>query len=410
MREALALAAGARYRCHPNPQVGCVIVRDGRVVGRGYHQRRGAPHAEIHALREAGAGARGATAYVTLEPCNHYGLTPPCTEALIAAGIGRVVAAMADPDPRTAGGGLERLRSAGVAVAVGVCAAEAAALNRPWLRYQQAGRPYVLIKAAVSLDGKISTAAGESQWITGPAAREEVHELRDQADAILVGIRTVQQDDPQLTARPRQPGPLAFGWGLPDAVRSSPVLPGAVDQPAWSPRHPVRVVLDSMGRTPATARLMPGLIFVTNLAPAPRLKALREAGAEVVELPEDRDGLVPLQPMLAELARRGICSLMVEGGAQVNWSFLHHGVADGARFYIAPRLLGGMQAPGAIGGQGIARLAESVQLAAPVIRYLDADIVIEGDLAYPAAAAPHETSAAAEPARSGLPWRVGGRS
>lgn len=383
MRMALSLAARARYRCHPNPQVGCVIVRDGQVVGRGYHQRRGAPHAEVHALREAGPAARGATVYVTLEPCNHHGLTPPCSEALIAAGVARVVAAMEDPDQRTAGNGLRRLAAAGIEVTTGICSDEARALNRPWLTWKQQGRPYVLLKAATSLDGKIATAGGESKWMTGEAAREEVHQLRDQVDAILVGIRTVKADNPLLNTRCQQPGPLALGWNLPDEVRHAPALAEATDLGPWEPRHPVRVVLDSMGRTPPDARLLPAIIYVTQLAPVPRLQALREAGADLVILPEDKDGLVPLAPMLADLGKRGICSVLVEGGGQVHWSFLGQGLADGVRFYLAPRLVGGQQAPSAISGPGIQRLADTVRLRRPEVRMVGGDLAVEGDLEYP---------------------------
>lgn len=383
MLEALALASRARYRCHPNPMVGCVIVRDGRVVGRGYHQKRGCAHAEVHALREAGELARGATAYVTLEPCCHHGLTPPCAEALVQAGISRAVVAMVDPDERVSGQGINRLRMAGIEVELGCMEADARALNRPWLHWKETGRPYVLLKAAVSLDGKIATAGGESRWVSGEESRNEVHQLRDQSDAILVGIRTVQRDDPQLTTRCTAPGALAYGWGLPDAVRESPALAGATDLPGWAPRHPLRVVLDSMGRTPPTAQVLPAVIAVTNLAPVARINALREAGADVIELPADQDGVVPVEPLLAELGRRGICSLMVEGGGQVHWSFLQSRMAAGVRWYVAPVLFGGLQAAGAIGGPGVPAIAQAPRLLAVHTRRVQEDLVIEGDLLYP---------------------------
>ncbi|MFO7173370.1 MAG: bifunctional diaminohydroxyphosphoribosylaminopyrimidine deaminase/5-amino-6-(5-phosphoribosylamino)uracil reductase RibD [Bacillota bacterium] len=386
MQEALALAARARYRCHPNPQVGCVIVRDGQVVGRGYHQRRGGPHAEVHALREAGDRARGATVYVTLEPCSHHGLTPPCADALIAAGVARVVAAMADPDPRVAGQGLARLRAAGIQVEVGLLEAEARALNRPWLHWIARRRPYVLLKAGLSLDGKIAAASGESRWITGEAARTHAHQVRDQVEAILVGIGTVLQDNPALTARPPAPGPLALGWDLPAPVRHSPALTWATDLGPWEPRHPLRVILDSLGRTPLTAAALPALVAVTPVAPRERVAALEAAGAEVLVLPADRNGVVSLPPLLEELGRRGIVSLLVEGGGQVHWSFLAEGMADGALFYLSPRLLGGRSAPGAVAGPGFRRLAEAPRLRQPVVEPVGEDLMVVGDLEYPAAA------------------------
>ena len=390
MLEALALAARARYRCHPNPMVGCVIVRDGQVVGRGYHQKRGCPHAEVHALGQAGAAAAGATAYVTLEPCAHHGLTPPCAEALVAAGIRRAVIAMVDPDPRVSGRGLALLTAAGIEVAVGCREAEARALNRPWLHHKATGLPYALLKAAQSLDGKIATAGGESRWVSGEASRLEVHQLRDQADAILVGAGTVHHDNPQLTTRCPAPGPLAFGWDLPDGVRNAPALAGATDLTPWQPRHPLRVVLDSRARTPPTAALLPALIAVTDQAPPERVQALVAAGAEVLTLPAGPDGRVALLPLLQALGRRGLCSLLVEGGGEVHGAFLAAGLAAGLRWYVAPRLFGGTAAPGAIGGPGLRHLAATPQLAAMHLRQAGSDLVIEGDLLYPDGAAKKE--------------------
>lgn len=387
MQEALALAARARYRCHPNPQVGCVIVKDGQVVGRGYHQRKGSPHAEVHALREAGDRARGATVYVTLEPCSHHGLTPPCADALVAAGVSRVVAAMVDPNPMVAGRGLEKLRAAGIEVQVGLLEAEARALNRPWIHRMTHGRPYVLLKAGLSLDGKIATAAGETRWITGEAARSHAHQVRDQVEAILVGVGTVLTDNPELTARPGGPGPLALGWDLPAVVRQSPALAGAVDVPPWSARSPLRVVLDSLARTPVHAAVLPALIAVTPMAPATRVAALRSAGAEVLVVPADQNGVVSLGPLLEELGRRGITSVLVEGGGQVHWSFLQAGLADGVLFYVAPRLVGGLSAPGAVAGPGFGRLGETPWVREPVIQRLSDDLLVAGDLVYPEATA-----------------------
>lgn len=383
MLEALSLAARARYRCHPNPMVGCVIVQEGRVVGSGYHQKQGFPHAEIHALREAGELARGATAYVTLEPCAHHGLTPPCADALVRAGVARVVVAMVDPDERVQGRGLARLRAAGIEVAAGCREAEARALNRPWLHCKVTGLPYVLLKVAQSLDGKIATAGGQARWVSGEVSRREVHELRDQVDAILVGVGTVLQDDPQLTTRCEAPGALALGWGLPAAVRSSPAFAGASDLEPWRRRDPLRVILDSQARTPPSARVLPALIAVTGAAPAERVRALQAAGAEVLVLPADAGGRVALAPLLRVLGQRGVCSLLVEGGGAVHGSFLEAGLAAGVRWYVAPRLFGGAAAPGAVGGAGIPGLADTPRLAALHVRRAGADLVIEGDLQYP---------------------------
>lgn len=386
MLRALALAARAGYRTHPNPQVGCVIVRDGKVVGQGYHRRRGEPHAEVLALREAGEAARGATVYVTLEPCAHHGLTPPCADALVAAGVSRVVAAMVDPDPRVRGRGLDRLRRAGVQVDVGLLEDMARALNRPWLHWKVTGRPYVLLKGAASLDGRIATRTGESRWISGESSRAAAHQLRDHSDAILVGVGTVLADDPQLTARPREPGPLGYGWGLPDAVRQAAAGRGEAGgggaAPPWQPRNPLRVVVDSHARTPVTARLLPALVAVTPMAPPERVRALRAAGAEVVELPAGPDGRVDLERLLDELGRREVVSLLVEGGGQVHGALLDRRLAQGVRLYLAPLLLGGA-APPLFAGQGPEHLTDAPRLARSYVGRADDDIVVEGDIEYP---------------------------
>lgn len=361
MGQALELARRGNYRTQPNPMVGCVLVKDGSVVGTGYHKVAGGPHAEVFALMEAGEQARGATAYVTLEPCAHHGRTPPCADALIQAGVTRVVAAMVDPDDRVAGKGLERLRAAGIQVESGLLEDQAEELNRAWLHWKRTGTPLVTLKAAVTLDGKIATASGHSKWVTSEPAREHVHQTRSRSDAILCGVGTVLADDPELTARP----------------------PGEE-----TPRDPLRVVVDSLARTPHTARLLQPevtargagvLIACTKLAPVPRIQQLRQAGAEVVEF-DPQDGLVPIRPLLAELGRRNISSLLVEGGGQVHWSFLKDRLAHRVMVYVAPKIVGGLQAPGWVGGPGLTRMSDAWHLKNVHVRAIGEDLLMEGDL------------------------------
>ncbi|MDI6709163.1 MAG: bifunctional diaminohydroxyphosphoribosylaminopyrimidine deaminase/5-amino-6-(5-phosphoribosylamino)uracil reductase RibD [Thermoanaerobacterales bacterium] len=356
MRMALELAARARGRTSPNPMVGAVVVHDGQIVGRGFHARAGLPHAEVEALREAGEAARGATLYVTLEPCCHHGRTGPCTEAVIASGVRRVVAGMRDPNPLVAGHGLARLREAGIEVTEGVLAEEAARLNEVFIKFITTRRPFVVVKAAVSLDGKIATHTGDARWVTSAAARSEGHRLRDTYDAILVGIGTVLADDPSLTTR------LPEGGG----------------------RDPVRVILDSRARTPVAARVLrqesaaPTVIAVTELSPPERRKALEAAGAEVWICGSDPQ--VDLDLLLARLAEREITSVLVEGGSSVNASFLEAGLVDKVVWFIAPKIIGGREAPGAVGGRGPARMAEAVELERVQWRPVGEDLCCEGYL------------------------------
>ncbi|QDU19242.1 bifunctional diaminohydroxyphosphoribosylaminopyrimidine deaminase/5-amino-6-(5-phosphoribosylamino)uracil reductase RibD [Urbifossiella limnaea] len=337
MRHALALAARGRGAVEPNPMVGAVVLdAAGAVVGEGWHQRFGGPHAEVHALAAAGERARGGTLVVTLEPCCHQGKTPPCTDAVLAAGVARVVAAMADPFPRVAGGGLARLRDAGVVVEVGVSEAEARRLNAAYLKLLATGRPWVHLKWAMSLDGKTATRAGDSQWISGPESRQRVHELRGVVDAIVVGRGTVEADDPALTARP--PGP----------------------------RAPTRVVLTAAGRLPDrcrlrdTARAVPVLVF-TAAGNEGRIAGWAEEGAEVVALPAGEGGL-SVDAVLAELGRRRMTHVLVEGGAAVHGAFLDAGAADELHVFVAPLLIGGAAAPGATGGRGVEKLVAALRL------------------------------------------------
>lgn len=324
MRAALALAARGLGNTWPNPAVGCVIVRDGRVVGRGWTQPGGRPHAETEALKRAGEAARGATVFVTLEPCCHWGRTPPCTDALVAAGVARVVVAMRDPDPRVNGEGLARLRAAGVAVEEGLCEAEAASLNLGFALRLREGRPMVTLKLATTLDGRIATAAKESRWITGPEARRAAHGLRARHDAILVGSGTVLDDDPDLTCR----------------------LPGGVPVPA------PRVVADARLRVPPSARIVRTAREVpTLLATVPghaeaALAPFRDAGVEVLELAPEGEG-IGMRPLLAALAARGITRLLAEGGSGIAASLLREGLADRLAWFHAPSVIGGDGIPAA---------------------------------------------------------------
>jgi diaminohydroxyphosphoribosylaminopyrimidine deaminase/5-amino-6-(5-phosphoribosylamino)uracil reductase len=353
MRRALELAERGRGAVEPNPLVGAVLVRDGRAVGEGWHQRYGQAHAEVHALAAAGRDARGATLYTTLEPCCHQGKTSPCTDAILRAGVGRVVAAMSDPFPDVAGKGADLLRKAGVPVEFGLCEAAARRLNAPYLTLLATGQPYVHAKWAMTLDGKIATRGGESKWISNEASRRRDHALRGRMDALIVGVGTALADDPQLTARP----------------------PGA--------RTAVRVVLDSRCRLPAesvlarTARDAPTLVAATDAAPPDRVAALRGVGCAVLMLPA-ADGRTDLKALLAELGRRRMTNVMIEGGAGVLGSFLDAGVIDEVHVFIAPCLIGGAEARSAVGGRGVEKIAEALRLADTRVEVLDGDVLVHG--------------------------------
>ncbi len=353
MRLALELAAKARGRTSPNPMVGAVVVRDGRIIGRGFHPRAGEPHAEIFALSAAGEAAKGATMYVSLEPCCHQGRTGPCTEALIRAGVDRVVVAMRDPNPLVGGKGIERLREAGIEVVEGVLEKEARRLNEVFVKYVTRRLPFIVLKAAISLDGKIAAHTGDSRWITGPESREYGHRLRDTYDAILVGAGTVRKDNPSLTTR------------LPEGGRD-----------------PVRIVLDSRGSISPSSRVIqqdsdaPTIVAVTGRARDADLQALEDAGAIVIVA---GDGpRVDLQLLMRELVQREITSVLVEGGGEVHASFLAEGLPDKLVWFIAPKIIGGTGAPGPVGGSGIERMAEAPVLEELVVKRLGPDICVEG--------------------------------
>jgi diaminohydroxyphosphoribosylaminopyrimidine deaminase/5-amino-6-(5-phosphoribosylamino)uracil reductase len=361
MAQALALAARGLGTTSPNPPVGAVVVRHGQVVGVGHHQRAGGPHAEVMALRQAGPRARGGTLYVTLEPCCHLDKrTPPCVPRILGAGIRRVVVATRDPNPRVQGRGVAALRRAGLRVDVGIGRAEADCLIEPYRTRITTGRPFVTLKVAATLDGKIATARGESRWITGPASRKVVRHLRAQSDAVLVGIGTVLADNPSLTP-------------------SLPARSGRVTGHA-----PQRIVLDPSLKIPLRAEVVtdgkaPTLVVATSAAPPARRKVLERMGVEVLALPARR-GRVSWGRLLRELGRRGVCSLLIEGGSEVNASALRNGVVDRVLFFLAPQLLGGQDAKGAIGGTSPARLAEAVTLKRVTVMHVGPDILVEGRL------------------------------
>ncbi len=355
MREALRIASFARGRTSPNPLVGAVIVREGRIIAEGWHRKAGTQHAEIHALAMAGDLAKGATLYVTLEPCSHFGRTGPCAEAIVKSGIQRVVVAMEDPNPKVSGRGCQILRDHGIEVTLGVLERDARALNEVFLHWITTGRPFVTLKTAMSLDGKIATSSGESKWITGEKARSYVHQLRDASDAILVGIGTVLADDPSLTTR------LAEGNG----------------------KNPKRIILDSMARIPLDSKVLTDeqaetIIAVTSRAPKDRVNSLCNTGATILMAGDGEVADLPI--LLSELGKREITSLFVEGGSRVNDAFLRAGLIDKVYAFIAPLLLGGESAPTPVGGKGVQKLSDALVLDRMSVQSLGQDVLLE---AYP---------------------------
>jgi len=353
MRRALDLAARGRGAVEPNPLVGAVVLdAAGRVVGEGWHEKFGEAHAEVNAFAAAGEVARGGTLVVTLEPCCHQGKTPPCTDAVLRAGVRRVVVATADPFPKVAGGGLAVLRAAGLKVEVGVCEPEARRLNAAYLKLLSTGRPWVHVKWAMTLDGKIAARTGDSKWISGDVSRRTVHDLRGRVDAVVVGRGTVAADDPLLTARP--PGP----------------------------RTAVRVVLSASGNLPerchlrATARDVPVIVF-TAAGNESQLAGWAADGCEVVPLPAGDTGL-SVDAVLADLGRRRMTHVLVEGGAGVFGAVLDAGAADEFHVFVAPKIAGGRAAPSPVGGRGVARIADALPLAACTATPSGDDIYLHG--------------------------------
>ena len=343
--QALRLAEKGLYTTSPNPRVGCVIVNQDKIVGRGFHVKAGEPHAEVYALREAGERALGGTAYVTLEPCSHFGRTPPCADALISAGVKRVVTAMQDPNPLVAGSGLAKLKQAGIEVQFGILEAEAIELNIGFVSRMKIGRPWMRAKLASSLDGKTALLNGQSQWITGEDARRDVHRLRARSCAMLTGIGTVLQDDPELTVR---------------MIEVS--------------RQPIRVVIDSRLQIPLTARILktPGTLIATVSQDQIKQQQLRDIGAEIIQLP-DIDGKVNLDALAKELGKRGFNEVTIESGAKLNASFLRVGLIDEIILYQAPILLG-HEAQGLFALPEMQSLSEKIELKLHDVRKVGQDI------------------------------------
>lgn len=353
MQMALDFARVAQGQTNPNPLVGALLVKDGRIVGFGAHLKAGEPHAEVHAFRMAGEHAQGATLYVTLEPCSHHGKTPPCADLVVQSQVKRVVVAMEDPNPLVAGRGIQRIREAGIEVEVGVLQEQALQLNERFLHNMRTKRPFVVVKTAMTLDGKIAAHTGDSRWITGPSAREAVHRLRHEVDGILVGIGTVLADDPELTTR------LPEGGG----------------------RNPTRILLDSRLRIAESAKVLDVSVAPTWIVTAPgvdeaKSARLRERGVEILTVPDQN-----LAHLMELLYQQGITHLLVEGGATVNGAFLQAGLIDKVMAFVAPKLIGGAQAPTPYGGAGFAKMSEALLLRDITVTQYGDDLCICG---YPA--------------------------
>ena len=352
MKRALRLAEKGRGRTSPNPMVGTVLVKNGQVVGEGYHARAGEAHAEILALRQAGEEARGSTLYINLEPCIHYGKTPPCAPAVIEAKVRRVVIGMEDPNPLVTGRGLKSLQKAGLDVEIGVLEKECRRLNEAFCKYILKKEPFVILKVAATLDGKIATREGDSKWISGETSRHFVHRMRDQVDGVVVGIGTILKDDPQLTARIKKG------------------------------RDPYRIILDSRLRIPEDAKVIGNspsktIIATTELAARDKIERLEKKGVRILIL-DSKQGRVDLKNCLSKLGEMGMMSLLVEGGSQVNGSFLDEGLIDKILFFLSPKLIGDREALGIFGGSGKANLKETIPLNELRVRRMREDILIEG--------------------------------
>lgn len=357
MLRALALAERGLGRVEPNPAVGAVITAGEAVIGEGHHQFFGGPHAEIHALRVAGEKARGATMYVTLEPCCHHGKTPPCTDAVISAGIERVVVAMQDPFEKVAGGGLARLREAGIKVDVGLCENRAMKLNAAYLKLHQRGLPFFTAKWAMTLDGKVATAAGDSRWISSAQSRELVHRMRDRTDAVMIGVSTAVTDDPELTCR----------------------LPGG--------RNPTRIVVDTRARLSFESKLVrttgdvPLWVACGTSAPRDAVKTLRSVGCRVIQLPEVA-GKVDVGALAEMLGKEPLTNVFVEGGGTLLGSLFDARLIDRVMVFLAPKLLGGKHTPAAVAGEGVKFVSQAWAVRDLKVTRIAGDILVEGDVFY----------------------------
>jgi diaminohydroxyphosphoribosylaminopyrimidine deaminase/5-amino-6-(5-phosphoribosylamino)uracil reductase len=354
MRRAIHLAEKGRGRTSPNPMVGAVLVKEGEVIGEGYHVRAGEAHAEILALRKAGEKVKGSTLYLNLEPCTHYGKTPPCAPEVIDAGVKRVIIGMEDPNPLIKGKGIEALKRAGLEVKVGILGKECQRLNEAFCKYILKKEPFIILKIAATLDGKIATRGGDSKWISNEVSRRLVHRFRDQVDGIVVGIGTILKDDPLLTVRIKKG------------------------------RDPFRIILDSQLRVPEEAKVIENapsktIVATTEMAPKDKVERLEKKGARIWILDSKR-GRVDLRSCLAKLSEMGMMSLMVEGGSQVYGSFLDEGLVDKLLLFLSPKLIGDSQALGMFSGQGVANLTEAIPLKEFTVRRIGGDLLIEGYL------------------------------
>jgi len=359
MRLALRLANRGKGRTSPNPAVGAVVVKGGRVIGRGWHRQSGEAHAEVRAIAQAGGAARGGTIYVTLEPCCTYGRTPPCTDAIVRAGVKKVIVAALDPNPRHHGRGIALLRRSGALVRDGLLSREASALNEDFAKYITTGLPFTTVKVAMSLDGKIATVRGDSRWISGTESRRQSHRTRFFSDAILVGRRTVERDDPSLTARPE----------------------GRVAKVPW------RIILDSKAKITLGLNVLKPpdvsrtIIAVTNSAPRGRIARVEALGARVIRCPARR-GRVSLRSLWRRLGRMGVMSVMIEGGGETVASALEEGVVDRVMVFVAPTIIGGRGAPTPVGGDGIKRIADAIPLSSVAVERCGDDVLIVGYVSY----------------------------
>ncbi|HHT9137347.1 MAG TPA: bifunctional diaminohydroxyphosphoribosylaminopyrimidine deaminase/5-amino-6-(5-phosphoribosylamino)uracil reductase RibD [Candidatus Wunengus sp. YC60] len=357
MAFALELAEKGRGRVEPNPMVGAVLVKDGRIVGKGYHQVFGGAHAEIHAIHEGGTNCKGATLYVSMEPCAHYGKTAPCVDAIIKAGIAKVVAAVIDPNPITSGKGIQKLKEGGVEVVVGVMEIQAKKVNAPFFKLMKKGLPYVTVKWAMSVDGKIATHTGESRWITSDESRKYVHKIRGQMDGILVGINTVMRDDPLLTCR----------------------IEGG--------RNPKRIVVDSNAAIPVNSRLLSTInegeiiVAVSTNAPRNRVEKLEQLGCKIVQT-KDMNGRVDLKELFHRLGETKLTNILVEGGSRVITSVIEDRLADRVMVFVAPIIIGGEGAKSPVLGTGINKMSEAAEITEIMVTRFSNDIVVEGTLKY----------------------------
>ena len=356
MREALRLAKSVEGRTSPDPLVGAVLVKDNRILSTGYHAEVATPHAEAWAIEKAGEAARGTTLFVNLEPCCFFETknNPPCTQTIIKAGIKKVIAAMEDPNPSVAGKGFAELREAGVEVEVGLLEEEAKKLNEVFIKYITTGRPFVILKTAMSLDGKIATNTGESFWITGIEARKRGHHLRNIVDAVLVGINTIMKDNPELTVRE---------------------IEGQI-------KNPKKIVLDPQARLPLTSKVLKiepqnTLVVVSDQAPRSRSEKIKSKGAQVIQL-KVKNGFLPMDRLLKDLGRRGITSILIEGGGTTNASALSAGIVDKINFFISPKIIGGQKSPTPVEGEGIDSLAKAIKLRDLSAVKIGEDFLLEG--------------------------------